>query len=142
MISECFHVYVDTGESPPNPLPNPSHLLREPYRRLHLTSLHEQGTVIFPSEVFSQTIPSPFSKNVMHFQWNLHGCTNPLNDLVMKHVIEIPFLVKGFIIFLSILSVCILLDTCSARQEQSSVYKAQLRESTAGQCYYSFLSEH
>lgn len=28
----------------------------------------------------------------------------------MKHVVEISFLVKGFVIFLAILSVCILLD--------------------------------
>lgn len=42
----------------------------------------------------------------------------------MKNVIEISFLVKGFIIFLVILSACIVLDTWSTRHKNASLNKA------------------
>lgn len=46
---------------------------------------------------------------------------------VMKNVIEISFLVKGFIIFLVILSACILLDNCSSQQQRNATYGAELQ---------------
>lgn len=45
----------------------------------------------------------------------------------MKNVIEISFLVKGFIIFLAILSACILLDTCSSQHQHTGAYGAEIQ---------------
>jgi hypothetical protein len=60
----------------------------------------------------------------------------------MKHVIEISFLVKGFIIFLVILSACILLDTCSTKHKNAGLYRAELQKSEMDQPNSSFRSYH
>jgi hypothetical protein len=60
----------------------------------------------------------------------------------MKHVIEISFLVKGFIIFLFILSACILLDTCSTKHKSNALYSAELQKSGMVQSIASFHFSH
>lgn len=51
----------------------------------------------------------------------------------MKNVIEISLLFKGFVVFLVILSICILLDICTAKYKSAGLYKVDFQKSKIDQ---------